>query len=64
MALDALGVQRPHVVFYAFVSLPEGKMSSREGTVVSYRELRDEAVRRATEITREKLLQGSQAGRR
>jgi arginyl-tRNA synthetase len=48
-------------IAYELVVLPEGKMSSREGTVVSYRELRDEAVRRATEITREKLS-GSQAG--
>ena len=39
-------------IAYELVVLPEGKMSSREGTVVSYRELRDEAVRRATEITR------------
>ncbi|HES58044.1 MAG TPA: arginine--tRNA ligase, partial [Firmicutes bacterium] len=43
-------------ISYELVVLPEGKMSSREGTIVSYRELRDEAVRRAEEITREKCI--------
>ncbi|MCC7478557.1 arginine--tRNA ligase [bacterium] len=43
-------------ISYELVVLPEGKMSSREGTVVSYRELKDEAVRRAEEIIREKGL--------
>jgi len=41
-------------ISYELVILPEGKMSSREGTIVSYRELRDEAIRRAEEIAREK----------
>jgi arginyl-tRNA synthetase len=45
-------------IAYELVVLPEGKMSSREGTVVSYRELRDEAIRRATEVTREKGIVG------
>lgn len=45
-------------ISYELVVLPEGKMSSREGTVVSYRELRDEALRRALEITREKGIAG------
>lgn len=39
---------------YELVVLPEGKMSSREGTIVSYRELRDEAISRATDTVREK----------
>jgi len=45
-------------VSYELVVLPEGKMSSREGNVVSYRELRDEAIRRAEVITREKGIAG------
>jgi arginyl-tRNA synthetase len=39
-------------VFYAFVSLPEGKMSTREGRGVSLDELMDQAVNRAREDTR------------
>jgi len=41
-------------ISYELVVLPEGKMSSREGSVVSYRELRDEAIRRAEQLAREK----------
>lgn len=43
-ALDALGVQRPTVVFYAFVSLPEGKMSTRINRVVFLDDLMDQAA--------------------
>jgi len=39
----------PHVVFYAFVSLPEGKMSTRQGRVVYLDELIDESIERAYE---------------
>jgi len=49
-ALSILGSdRRPEVVFYAFVSLPEGRMSTRKGTVVYIDELIDEAVERAYE---------------
>jgi arginyl-tRNA synthetase len=41
-------------ISYELVVLPEGKMSSREGTIVSYRELRDKAIARAEEVIREK----------
>jgi arginyl-tRNA synthetase len=37
----------PEPLFYAFVSLPEGKMSTRRGRVVSVDDLLDEAVERA-----------------
>jgi arginyl-tRNA synthetase len=37
----------PQVVFYAFVSLPEGKMSTRRGRVVYLDELIDECIERA-----------------
>lgn len=46
-ALDALGITRPTVLFYAFVSLPEGKMSTRANRVVFLDDLLDEAVERA-----------------
>ena len=49
-------------ISYELVVLPEGKISSREGTVVSYRELRDEAIRRAEAITRDKGIGASSAG--
>ncbi len=49
-------------IAYELVVLPEGKMSSREGNIVSYRELRDEAVKRAEEITREKGIGAAGAG--
>ncbi|MGH2668771.1 MAG: arginine--tRNA ligase, partial [bacterium] len=47
-ALRALGEERPlDIVFYNFVSLPEGKMSTRAGRVVYLDDLLDEAVERA-----------------
>ena len=39
--------QVPEPMFYAFVSLPEGKMSTRKGVVVYLDDLIDEAVARA-----------------
>ncbi|MCJ7606495.1 MAG: arginine--tRNA ligase, partial [Thermoplasmata archaeon] len=49
-ALSILGTDRkPEAVFYAFVSLPEGKMSTRSGKVVYIDDLIDEAVARAYE---------------
>ncbi len=53
-ALDALGVQRPTVIFYAFVSLPEGKMSTRANRVVFIDDLLDEAAERAYEEVRKR----------
>ncbi len=47
IALDELGARRPDVMFYAFVSLPEGKMSTRANRVVFLDDLLDEAVDRA-----------------
>ncbi len=48
ICLKLLGSERvPEVVFYSFVSLPEGKMSTRRGRVVYLDELMDEAVGRA-----------------
>ncbi len=55
IALRILGSDaRIEPVFYAFVSLPEGKMSTREGRTVYLDDLMDEAVRRAREDTRQR----------
>ncbi len=47
VALEELGHQKPDVVFYSFVTLPEGKMSTRMNRVVFLDDLMDEAVDRA-----------------
>jgi arginyl-tRNA synthetase len=48
ICLKLLGAESvPEVVFYSFVSLPEGKMSTRKGRVVYLDDLMDEAVSRA-----------------
>lgn len=47
-ALDIMGEKRrADYIFYAFVSLPEGRMSTRKGTVVYLDDLIDEAIARA-----------------
>lgn len=47
-ALDILGEKRrADYIFYAFVSLPEGRMSTRNGTVVYLDDLVEEAIGRA-----------------
>ncbi|HID25962.1 MAG TPA: arginine--tRNA ligase, partial [Thermoplasmata archaeon] len=64
-ALKLIGAETiPKVVFYAFVTLPDGKMSTRRGRVVYLDDLVDEAVtkaygevkkRRGDELTEEKI---------
>jgi len=50
IALKILGVKKlPKVVFYSFVTLPEGKLSTRRGRVIYLDDLIDEAVERAYE---------------
>ncbi len=39
----------PEVIFYEFITLPEGSMSTRKGKFVSVDDLIDEAISRATE---------------
>jgi arginyl-tRNA synthetase len=54
-ALTIIGSdRRPETVFYAFVSLPEGRMSTRKGTVVTLDDLIEEAVERAYEEVRKR----------
>ena len=47
-AFQLMGIDwAPETIFYAFVSLPEGRMSTRKGRVVNLDDLLDEAVERA-----------------
>ena len=47
-AFRLLGIAwEPETIFYAFVGLPEGKMSTRKGLVVNLDDLVDEAIDRA-----------------
>jgi arginyl-tRNA synthetase len=47
--MGLLGETVPDIVFFEFVSLPEGSMSTRRGTFISADELIEEAGRRAME---------------
>ena len=62
-ALDIIGEERrPEWIFYAFVSLPEGRMSTRKGQVVYLDDLLDEAVDRA--LSEVKKRRGDISGER
>jgi arginyl-tRNA synthetase len=52
MTLEELGERRPEVMFYSFIKLPEGKMSTRRGNVVFMDDLLDEAKAQASEVVR------------
>ncbi|MCD6481102.1 MAG: arginine--tRNA ligase [Thermoplasmata archaeon] len=47
IALKILDKKTPEVIFYSFISLPEGKMSTRKGRVVYLDDLIEEAMERA-----------------
>ncbi len=53
MALEELGEKAPRVIFYAFIKLPEGKMSTRKGNVVFMDDLLDEAKEQAAAVVRD-----------
>jgi len=62
--LEAVGSSRqPEFVHYAFVNLPEGRMTTRGGRVVLLDDLLEEAVRRARDEVRRRRtdLEGGQA---
>ncbi len=46
---EILRENAPEVIFYEFITLPTGSMSTREGKFISVDELVDEAVKRAAE---------------
>ena len=48
-SLKLLGYNTPEIVFYEFISLPEGSMSTRRGRFISIDELFEEAKTRAIE---------------
>jgi arginyl-tRNA synthetase len=50
MALTELGERVPEVLFYSFIKLPEGKMSTRKGNVVFMDDLLEEAQAQAATI--------------
>lgn len=47
IALGLLGGKKPEVIFYEFITLPEGSMSTRRGVFISVDQLMEEAVERA-----------------
>jgi len=47
IALELIGSKIPNVIFYEFITLPQGSMSTRRGIFISVDELMDEAVKRA-----------------
>jgi arginyl-tRNA synthetase len=47
--MKLLGKQAPEIVFFEFVSLPEGSMSTRAGKFISADELIEETIKRAFE---------------
>ena len=53
MTLTELGQKTPDVMFYAFIKLPEGKMSTRKGNVVFMDDLLEEAKAHAASVVRE-----------
>ncbi|MAS63070.1 MAG: arginine--tRNA ligase [Euryarchaeota archaeon] len=54
VALTELNIKCPEVVFYAFIKLPEGKMSTRRGNVVFMDDLIIEAQEMALKILSER----------
>ncbi len=53
MTLQELGYNSPDVMFYAFIKLPEGKMSTRKGNVVFMDDLLEEAKEQAANVVRD-----------
>ena len=47
--LELLGTKTPEVIFYEFITLPEGSMSTRRGVFISVDDLMEEAIERATQ---------------
>ncbi len=52
--LKIIGLKPPEIVFFEFVSLPEGSMSTRKGKFISADELIEKVYREAYEIIRER----------
>lgn len=52
LTLNEFGYNTPEVMFYAFIKLPEGKMSTRKGNVVFMDDLLEEAHAQAASVVR------------
>jgi len=61
IALKLLKKKVPEVVFYSFVSLPEGRMSTRRGRVVYLDDLIEEALERAMKEVEKRGMHGEKA---
>ena len=53
LTLSEMGYKTPEVLFYSFIKLPEGKMSTRRGNVVFMDDLLEEAKAHAAEVVKE-----------
>ena len=53
ITLTELGERVPEILFYSFIKLPEGKMSTRKGNVVFMDDLLEEAQAQAATVVRE-----------
>ena len=63
MILRAAGYEVPEAIYYAYILLRDGKMSTREGQVVLLADFLDEAARRAQEKVDEQCVELSEAER-
>jgi len=61
--LRSLGAPEPRVVIYSFVSLPEGRLSTRAGRVVYLKDLVQEAIERASAEVGKRGISGPEAAR-
>lgn len=64
LILAAAGLPTPEPVYYSYILLKEGKMSTRQGKVVLLSEFLDEATRRAAEKVEEQCTELSPEERR
>ncbi len=53
LTLEELNSKSPDIVFYSFIKLPEGKMSTRKGNVVFMDDLLEEAHAHAAHVVKE-----------
>lgn len=61
IALKLLNEKAPKVIFYEFITLPEGSMSTRRGVFISVDELVDEAIIRAKKEVQERRIDLNEA---
>ena len=57
LIIDAAGIPTPEPVYYSYILLKEGKMSTRQGKVVLLSQFLDEAARRSAEKVEEQCVE-------